>query len=119
MWIRFKSDRQFAIKIYIGGINDVSGEPEAENLATKFRRQKLKCQGALPQDYVVTPAQLWLDGIATSPGVIRQFVATTAGSGYSVEAQITGEDAVAGLQFEVTRRKPCADKVLIVQHSSQ
>lgn len=34
-----------------------------------------------------------------------------------MEAQITGEDAVAGLQFEVTRRKPLENKVLIIQHS--
>jgi hypothetical protein len=118
MWMRFKSDRQFAIKIYVGGINAVSGEPAVENLATKLRRQTLQSHGGLLQDYVVTPTQLWLDGIATRPGVIRQFVATAVGSGYSVEAQITGEDAVAGLQFEVTRRKPHEDKTLIVQHSS-
>jgi hypothetical protein len=115
MWVRFKSNRQFAIKIYIGSINAVSGEPAAENMATKFRRQKLQSQGELLQDYVVTPTQLWLDGVATGPGVIRQFVATAVGSGYSVESQITGEDAVAGIQFEVTRRKPLENKVLIVQ----
>jgi hypothetical protein len=36
-----------------------------------------------------------------------QFVATPIGSGYSVEAQLTGRDSVAGLQFEVmpTNRK--------------
>ena len=117
MWVKFNSDRQFAIKLYIGGINAVSGEPAVENMATKFRRQKLSTQGGLLQDYLVTPAQRWLDGIATGPGVIRQFVATAAGSGYSVEAQITGRDEMAGFQFEVTRRKAVEDKVLFLEHS--
>jgi hypothetical protein len=71
MWVRFKSKKQFAIKIYVGSINAVSGEPAVENMATKLRRQKLKSQGELLQDYVVTPQQLWLDGIATAPGQVR------------------------------------------------
>jgi hypothetical protein len=112
MWVRFKSKKQFAIKIYVGSINAVSGEPAVENMATKLRRQKLKSQGELLQDYVVTPQQLWLDGIATAPGQVRPFVAVPTGSGYSVEAQITGEDAVAGLQFEITKRKR-ADKNVV------
>lgn len=28
------------------------------------------------QDYIVLPDQVWLDGIATSPGIVKQFVAT-------------------------------------------
>jgi hypothetical protein len=28
------------------------------------------------QDYIVLPVQKWLDGIATSPGIVKQFVAT-------------------------------------------
>ncbi|KAL8732017.1 MAG: hypothetical protein Q9181_004085, partial [Wetmoreana brouardii] len=54
------------------------------------------------QDYVVTPDQLWLDGIASTEGRVRQFVAMPIGSGYTVEAQVTGEDITGGLQFEVT-----------------
>lgn len=102
MWIRFKSSNQFAIKIYVGGVNAVSGEPLIENAATMFRRQKLKAEGKSIQDYVVTPKQLWLDGIAMTAGVVRQFVAMPIDSGYSVEAQFTGQDLVGGLQFVVT-----------------
>ena len=58
------------------------------------------------QDYVVTPKQLWLDGIATGNGRVRQFVAMPLGSGYSVEAQVTGQDLVGGLQFHVTPSTP-------------
>lgn len=54
------------------------------------------------QDYIITPDQLWLDGVASHDGRVRQFVAMPLGSGYSVEAQVTGEEVVGGLQFEVT-----------------
>ena len=102
MWIRFKSRSQFAIKIYLGGVNAVSGEPMIENAATQLRRQKLKADGESIQDYVVTPKQKWLDGIASTAGVMRQFVAMPMGSGYSVEAQVTGQELTGGLQFEIT-----------------
>lgn len=47
------------------------------------------------------PKQLWLDGIATKQGFVRQFVATPLGSGYSIEAQITGQEVTGGMQFLV------------------
>lgn len=37
---------------------------------------------------------------------IRQFVAMPLGSGYSVEAQVTGQDQAGGLQFHVTPSTP-------------
>ncbi|PGG98055.1 hypothetical protein GX51_07029 [Blastomyces parvus] len=102
MWIRFESKSQFAVKIYAGGVNVISGETSTENMATKLRRQKLHSENQSLQDYIVTPKQLWLDGIATAPGNVRQFVAVASGQGYTVEAQVTGEEVVDGLQFEVT-----------------
>ncbi|KAI2779954.1 hypothetical protein F4815DRAFT_445836 [Daldinia loculata] len=104
MWIDFKADWPFMIKIYAGGVNVVSGEHAAEDSGTKDRR-RLALWGTI-QDYVVAPKQLWLDGIATSPGVVRQFVAMPMGQGYSVEAQLTGEDTIGGLQFEITPSAP-------------
>lgn len=108
MWINFESKRPFAIKIYAGGINAVSGEPKTEDLATMLRRKMSLSEGKSIQDYVVAGSQLWLDGIATMDGKVIQFVATPVGSGYSVEAQIKGNDSTAGLQFEIipTKRKP-------------
>jgi ubiquitin len=72
-----------------------------------LRRKMRLEEGKSVQDYIVTGFQLWLDGIATLDGKVMQFVATPVGSGYSVEAQLTGRDSVAGLQFEVmpTKRK--------------
>lgn len=65
--------------------------------------------GRTIQDYVVVPQQLWLDGIASQDGKVRQFVAMPLGSGYSVEAQITGADLIGGLQLEVVPAKEFTD----------
>ncbi|KAH8656161.1 hypothetical protein BGZ60DRAFT_435262 [Tricladium varicosporioides] len=102
MWIRFKSERPYAVKIYTGAVNAISGEPIIETAATRLRRQASKVQNKSIQDYLILPDQKWLDGICTSPGKVRQFVAMPIGSGYSVEAQVTGEDTTGGLQFEIT-----------------
>lgn len=104
MWIDFsEATRQdYMIKIYVGGVNAISGEPAVENAATKLRRQKKQAKGSSLQDYIVVPGQRWLNGIATADGMVRQFVAMPFGSGHSVEAQVTGRDAAGGIQVEVT-----------------
>lgn len=75
MWINFKANAPFIIKIYCGGVNVVSGEHAAEGSETKQRRAKLLEQGELIQDYVVLPEQPWLNGVAIEASVVRQFVA--------------------------------------------
>lgn len=102
MWINFKAGQPFAIKVYVGGVNAISGEPYHENHNTQARRKVLKRNAHSIQDYLVVPSQYWLDGVATGEGVVRQFVAMLYGEGYSVEAQITGEEVYGGIQFEVT-----------------
>lgn len=88
------------------GVNVVSGEHNREDAQTNARRSERIRESKSIQDYVVTPRQLWLDGIAVSPGVVRQFIAMPMGEGYSVEAQLTGEEVVGGLQFEITPAIP-------------
>lgn len=87
MWINFKSRAPFAIRVYVGGVNGLTGKPTAlDNLPGSPG-----VSGTPPisenkeQDYFVTPAQPWLDGVALSPGVVRQFVAMPKSSGYSIE----------------------------------
>ncbi len=82
-----------AIKIGAGKINAVTGEDWRPGLHRD------------PQDYVVTPAQPWIDGFAVAPGVIRQFVAARLGEGASVEEQLTGKAEWGGLQLAVTPLK--------------
>lgn len=104
MWICFEADEHFMIKIYAGGVNVISGEhfTKEGTEEAKLRRQKLIAAKKTIQDYVVVPEQLWLDGIAVAPGVVKQFVAMPVGEGYSVEAQLTGREVATSLQFEIT-----------------
>lgn len=56
MWIKFLSDQSFAVKIYVGGVNAVSGESAIEIPDTlRRRRERLKLKQAL-QDYIVSPS---------------------------------------------------------------
>jgi len=105
MWIRFESNEEFAIKVFVGAINAISGEPAIETAATRLRRLSLLADQKFVQDYVTIPDQLWLDGIASTQGRVRQFVAMPMGSGYTVESQVTGKDVTGGLQFEITPAK--------------
>lgn len=84
--------------MYVGGVNDISGEPKTPDSKP----------GKCTQDYIVPPKQKWLDGIARADGKVSQFVAAVAGSGYSIEAQVTGQDCICGMQFEIIPRKPSA-----------
>jgi ubiquitin len=73
----------------------------SRNRCNKLRRRNRLAQNKPIQDYLVVPDQLWLDGIATDASKVRQFVAMPVGSGYSVEAQLTGEEVTGGIQFEI------------------
>jgi len=96
LWLGFDaaSWKPNAVKIAVGRINAISGEPENERLQ------------ANPQDYIVCPNQPWLDGINTGHGSIRQFVAMPLGLGYTVEASITGTEKFGGIQIAVFEPKP-------------
>ncbi|KAK2045617.1 hypothetical protein LZ31DRAFT_565093 [Colletotrichum somersetense] len=100
MWIDFFATAPFAIKIYVGGVNAVSGFPMTENDKTRVKRLKMLGSGRPIQDYVVVPAQRWLDGIVSEDSKIRQSVPQPKGSGFSVEAQVTGDEKVGGIQIE-------------------
>jgi len=91
MWINFLSRHgyPFLVKVGTGKINAVTGEPWKDR----------PCPD--PQDYLVVPVQLWLDGFCVKKGVIRQFVAMPLGKGYTVEEQLTGKAEHGGLQIVV------------------
>jgi hypothetical protein len=89
LWISFHgaSWKPNAVKIGLGGINAVSGRVSDKALHDD------------PQDYLVVPDQLWLDGINAGESFIRQFVAMPLGSGYTIEGQLTGEERTGGIQL--------------------
>jgi ubiquitin len=106
MWINFDAKRPFAIKVYVGGVNAISGESKVETLASIQQCRESASAKKCIQDYIVPPLQYWLDGIAKQDGKVMQFVAAPVGSGYSVEAQITGQDNIGGIQFEIMPQYP-------------
>ncbi len=95
MWIDFNGAwwKPNAVKIGVGVVNAVSGGEWNLDLDDD------------PQDYVVAPDQPWLDGIKSGEGTIRQFVAVPLGSGYSVEAQVTGKETDGALRIAVFEPK--------------
>jgi hypothetical protein len=110
MWVKFSSDHPFAIKVYLGGVNAVTGESVVETSRVIEHQTNRLAIGRPVQDYLVTPDQQWLDGVATADGKVMQFVATPVGTSYSVEAQVTGKDRIAGMQFEIiTPQRICQD----------
>jgi hypothetical protein len=81
----------FAIRIYTGSVNVVTGKTN-EQPETGV------------QDYVVVPGQNTLDGYLVRAGAVRQFDSMPLGSGYTVESQVTGKEALGGLQMLIA---PC------------
>lgn len=72
MWISFDCDPsdKFAIRPYFGGVNGISGQSIVSEL------QKRDSTLPMSQDYITLPDQKRLDGIAVSPGTVKQCVAT-------------------------------------------
>jgi hypothetical protein len=114
MFIQFASTSPFAIKIYSGGVNVISGEskhPRAqENSATETDFTTKHST----QDHMVTPAQNWVNGIASKDGKVQQFVAASDAYGYSVEAQLTNGETYSGLQFEVIPVRELGERLMPV-----
>lgn len=52
MWLRFTSTKKFAIRIYVGGVNGITGEPMIPNMATLLKRQN---GVEKKQDYIIVP----------------------------------------------------------------
>jgi hypothetical protein len=96
LWLGFHgvSWHPNAVKVGLGGINALSGQPFDNTLRDA------------PQDYVVTPEQPWLDGFKTGQGTVRQFVAMPLGLGYTVEAALTGQEQYGGIEIAVFAARP-------------
>lgn len=120
----------YVVRPYIGGVNAISGKKVQEqssgvSLADPEVQVKTRVEGgefetcdisppSAEQDYILADASAkdvsvrpqWLDGIALSPGRVKQFVAVPFGSGESVEAQKTGKDSTGGIQLEIIPSLP-------------
>ena len=87
LWIDFHSGYPFAVKVAMGKICALTGDPWVDHLNRD------------PQDYAVLPEQPWLDGYCVEEGAVRQFVAMPLGEGYTVEEQLTEAAVHGGLQL--------------------
>jgi len=96
MWILLRGQHWSprAVKVGVGKVCALTGRRWSDGLTRH------------PQDYLVTPPQPWLDGIAAGKGSIRQFVAMPLGAGYTVEGQVTGEERFGGIQLKVFEPRP-------------
>ena len=111
LWLDFSCNRWLgdypcAVKVATGKINAVSGDPWSDALRSG------------PQDYLIIPAQKWLDGFAVGQGFIRQFVAMPLGSGFSAEEQLTRAAVHGGLQILVCPIKRAVFEVIQPQREA-
>ncbi|KAM7214381.1 hypothetical protein V8F06_010219 [Rhypophila decipiens] len=92
MFLSFKACQDaFAVRVFVGGVNAVSGLPWSSPAGSKVASQ----------DYLSIPPQRFLDGVCVAKNVVKQFIAMPLGSGYSVEKQVTGKETVGGMQLEI------------------
>ncbi len=68
MGFSVKGRCKYALRIFVGRINAVSGLLMGDELP-HINDKEIK------QDYVIVPQQRWVDGICVMSGVVRQFVA--------------------------------------------
>jgi hypothetical protein len=96
LWLSFDSApwKPSAATVGVGRVNAISGGAWPDTLR------------AAPQNYLVCPPQLWLDGINAGAAFVRQFVAMPLGQGATVEGQVTGVEAHGGMQIRVYDPKP-------------
>jgi len=96
LWLGFDVPawRPHAILIGMGRVNAVTGAPWAESLASD------------PQNYLVSPPQLWLDGAKVERDRIRQFVATPLGTGTTIESQLAAGPESGLVRIVVFEPKP-------------
>jgi hypothetical protein len=95
MWIAFSAAgwKPSAVKVGVGGIDAVSG----------MVFDGILCDD--PQNYVVCPKQLWLDGFNSRENRVTQFTAVPLGSGQTAEGQLTGAENVGGIAIKVFEPK--------------
>jgi hypothetical protein len=102
MWIYFQSQDSFAIKVFVGEVNAVTGLTPSTKRA---QDDGILIKDKAEQDYIVTPRQKWLDGIATSDGGVRQFTAMPSGENFVAGAELTALEMGTGLRFEIIPAK--------------
>ncbi|KAK6340063.1 hypothetical protein TWF730_001836 [Orbilia blumenaviensis] len=105
MWIKFVSltKKPYAIKIFGGKTNVITGEIESEHDGEEKEHQKRRlAAGKSLQDYFVVPAQPWLYGYRSETGKFQQFVAPPLDKTQPFQAQEVPVEYLPCLRFEIT-----------------
>lgn len=111
MWVNFTNPTRFspfseaaasypfAIIMATGGVNVFDAKPWTDQLRADpvTRQQNYVTSGSLFR----SGHQRWVDGYKVRDGVVRQFVATSRGSGTSIEEYLTGQVRWGGIQIAV------------------
>jgi hypothetical protein len=71
--LQLHNQDKFIIRPFVGGVSCISGESSVSDMAPLLHRIN---RLSMRQDYIVLPEQRWLDGISTTPSIIKQFMAT-------------------------------------------
>lgn len=106
MYVKFTSKVPFAIKIFAGGVNTITGKANHETIS-EMPDLSLGCNhyGRPKQDYAVAPNQPWIHSLIKAKVTTHQFLAHRVGSQAGYVAQVGHTDAVVCMQFEITPRK--------------
>ena len=96
VWIGLRSRpwRPCAVIVRIGRVNALTGSVEDDALHVRT-----------PQNYMVAPPQVWLDGVKTAAGRVRQFVAVPQASRADIERQVAGPETTGGLLIAAVEAK--------------
>jgi hypothetical protein len=115
MWISFNSVRPFAVKVFVNGINIITGKPNiptpkrapqiGDVPSEQFLQEPPPLEGMPLQDYVVPPKQLWLDGMVKKVGIAEQFVASPIDDMYAFGAMVESQTSPIKIKFEITPTK--------------
>ncbi|KAK6532673.1 hypothetical protein TWF281_006852 [Arthrobotrys megalospora] len=88
-WREAESGEYFAVKVFAGSVNVVSGLPA-----------HIDSSGRDP-DYILVPEQRRLDGFQISDSTARQLIAMPSARGYSLEEQINEAEFIRGIQLTI------------------
>ncbi|CAD7697786.1 unnamed protein product [Ostreobium quekettii] len=90
MWVGLEAEaeRPVAVKVAVGGVNVITGQPWEEGLSNK------------PQNYIVCDPRGYIDGFAVGEGGIRQFKAMETMKKYSQNGELLKNIGSAAIRLE-------------------
>ncbi|KAK6530748.1 hypothetical protein TWF281_007588 [Arthrobotrys megalospora] len=95
---------EFALKVYAGSINVVSGKETSDHTSANDSTQ----------DFIVIPAQRLLKGVNINADTAQWFMVMPLTWGYTLEKQVVGDELIGGIQFEIAPKLNNRFRVMLV-----